>query len=37
MVTDRGLVSSRGPDDLDAFCAKVVEEFAQDADGRSDR
>lgn len=37
VVTDRGLVSSRGPDDLDAFCAKVVEEFAQDADGRSDR
>jgi len=25
---DRGLVSSRGPDDLDAFNAKIVEEFA---------
>src|SRR3954453_2259725 len=26
---DRGLVSSRSPDDLPAFCAKVVEEFAE--------
>jgi len=29
VVTDRGLVSSRSPDDLPAFCAKVVEEFAE--------
>jgi protease I len=29
VVTDRGLVSSRNPDDLPAFCAKVVEEFAE--------
>jgi protease I len=26
---DRGLVSSRTPDDLPAFCAKLVEEFAE--------
>lgn len=31
VVTDRGLVSSRSPDDLPAFCAKVVEEFAEGA------
>jgi len=31
VVTDHGLVSSRSPDDLPAFCAKVVEEFAEGA------
>lgn len=29
VVTDRGLVSSRNPDDLPAFCATIVKEFAR--------
>jgi protease I len=34
VVTDQGLVSSRSPDDLPAFCSKIVEEFAE---GRHER
>jgi protease I len=29
VVVDQGLVSSRKPDDLPAFCTKIVEEFAE--------
>ena len=29
VVVDAGLISSRKPDDLSAFCAKILEEFAE--------
>jgi protease I len=39
VVTDRNLTSSRSPDDLPAFCERIVQEFAatraDDAAGRS--
>ena len=35
VVTDRGLVTSRTPDDLPAFNAKMIEEFAEGTHERS--
>ena len=29
VVNDNGLVTSRNPDDLPAFCNKIMEEFAE--------
>jgi protease I len=29
VVTDQGLVTSRKPDDLPAFCSKIIEEFTE--------
>jgi protease I len=33
VVVDQGLVTSRRPDDLPAFCAKMIEEFAEGRHG----
>ncbi len=29
VVCDEGIVTSRRPDDLDSFCSKTIEEFAE--------
>ncbi|CAN7443575.1 type 1 glutamine amidotransferase [Phenylobacterium sp. LjRoot219] len=37
VVVDEGLVTSRKPDDLPAFCAKMIEEFAEGRHARARR
>ena len=37
VVVDAALVTSRGPDDLPAFCAKLIEEFSEGKNGEQVR